>query len=254
MLIEWYGYIVVMPLINGPDEELNEILYQISVDFWEQVFNALLNKQKNCKQDLDISPQQAIITLQREIKNLAKTNHLICTIFPHNEHFYLSLLPYPIYIGIENNTGCSSVSAPNIKTIHFNHTQCRNTLLWIQNYIELDITPLEEKKKLVREKIYLNFKNVQIVPNSIFFLCNSFLEKEPMIDWSIHQTSLKSLIHFEKDECGSYDIEIFHKPFSENPSILINQLTNPHEETIEYKIVCRASKPTKVKNAMGLTV
>ena len=167
VLIEWYGYIVVMPLINGPDEELNEILYQISVDFWEQVFNALLNKQKNCKQDLDISPQQAIITLQREIKNLAKTNHLICTTFPHNEHFYLSLLPYPIYIGIENNTGCSSVSAPNIKTIHFNHTQWRNTLLWIQNYIELDITPLEEKKKLVREKIYLNFKNVQIVLNSI---------------------------------------------------------------------------------------
>ena len=37
----------------------------------------------------------------------------------------------------------------------------------------------------------------------------------------------------------NYKIQVFHKPFSEDTSLLIKFLKNPHEEIIEDKLSCR---------------
>ena len=55
----------------------------------------------------------------------------------------------------------------------------------------------------------------------------------------LNQNRLKSEITIHNDSDGSYEIVIFHKAFSEDSSLLLNLLKNPHEERIEDKVWCR---------------
>ena len=85
---------------DEPCMELNEIIYHISGEFWKQAYDALLRKQKTYESGQDIPARQAISELRKDVRALAKENQLKCNAFSHNEHFYMSLIPFPIYIGI----------------------------------------------------------------------------------------------------------------------------------------------------------
>lgn len=222
---------------DEPCMELNEIIYHISGEFWKQAYDALLYKQKAYEQDQDVSVRQAISELKKELRNLAKENQLKCNAFSHNEHFYMSLIPYPIYVGIEKSSGDFTVSAPHISTKHFTHSEYKSGLKWIQDYIDIDIKPLTEKTVALREKFYLNTKSSEIVGTSIKALCEAILEKKNLI-YRLKQSRLKSNITVETKNQTVYEVEAYHKPFASDTSILINLLNNLHEEKIEDVISC----------------
>lgn len=222
---------------DEPCMELNEIIYHISGEFWKKAYDELLLKQKTYEPGQKISAKQAISELRKGIRELAKENQLKCNAFSHNEHFYMSLVPYPIYIGIECETGDFSVSAPHISTKHFTHSEYKSGIKWIQDYIDIDITPLTEKTSAVREKFYLNLKTSEIVKASIKALCESVLDGNYK-KYTLNQTRLKSDISLQATENKVYEIEVYHKPFTTNSELLIKLLNNPHEMQVEDKVSC----------------
>ena len=199
---------------DEPCMELNEIIYHISGEFWKKAYDGLLLKQKTYEPGQDVAVRQAISELRKNIRTLAKENGLKCNAFSHNEHFYMSLVPYPIYIGIECETGDFSVSAPHISTKHFTHSEYQAGIKWIQDYINIDIKPLTEKTEAVREKFYLNTKSAGIVS-------------------TFDQSTWSSDLTVVAKDKTVYSVEIYHKPFASDSSILINLLNNLHEENIE---------------------
>lgn len=217
--------------------ELNEIIYHLSGEFWKQAYNALLLKQTAYVQDPGFSEMQSIAGFRKSIKQLAKENQLKCNAFSHNEHFYMSLVPFPIYIGIERGTGDFSISAPHISTRHFTHTEYEAGLKWIQDYIDIDIKPLTAKTLAVYEKFYLNTKSAEIVGSSIKALCESILGKKGQ-EYKIKQSRLKSEIQIVVKKNTAYELTVYHKPFSHDTSILINLLNNLHEEKLEDVLTC----------------
>ena len=236
-MIVSHGYIVAMNEIDEPCLELNEIIYHITGDFWKQAYYCLLAKQNTYEPEPDLPAHQAVCELRKELKLLAKENKLKCTAFSHNEHFYVSLIPYPIYIGIERETGDFSISAPHISTRHFTHSEYKSGLKWIQDYIDIDIKPLTEKTQAVREKFYLNIKSAEIVTVSIKALCNSILGKKSW-KYKLHQTRLRSEIMFQVPDSTVYELEIYHKPFSNDASMLIDLLNNPREVKVVDNVSC----------------
>ena len=168
---------------------------------------------------------------------MLKKNQLKCNAFSHNEHFYMSLVPFPIYIGVERETGDFSVSAPHISTRHFTHTEYEAGLKWIQDYIDIDIKPLTAKTLAVHEKFYLNTKSAEIVGSSIKALCESILGKKGQ-EYKIKQSCLKSEIQIVVKKNTVYEFIVYHKPFSNDTSILINLLNNLHEEKLEDVLTC----------------
>ena len=222
---------------DEPCMELNEIIYHISGEFWKQAYDALLRKQKTYESDQDIPVRQAISELRKDVRALAKENQLKCNAFSHNEHFYMSLVPFPIYIGIERGTGDFSISAPHISTRHFTHTEYEAGLKWIQDYIDIDIKPLTAKTLAVHEKFYLNTKSAEIVGSSIKALCESILGKKGQ-EYKIKQSRLKSEIQIVVKKNTAYELTVYHKPFSHDTSILINLLNNLHEEKLEDILTC----------------
>lgn len=222
---------------DEPCMELNEIIYHISGEFWKQAYDALLRKQKTYESDQDIPVRQAISELRKDVRALAKENQLKCNAFSHNEHFYMSLVPFPIYIGIERGTGDFSISAPHISTRHFTHTEYEAGLKWIQDYIDIDIKPLTAKTLAVHEKFYLNTKSAEIVGSSIKALCESILGKKGQ-EYKIKQSRLKSEIQIVVKTNTAYELTVYHKPFSHDTSILINLLNNLHEEKLEDVLTC----------------
>ena len=227
---------------NEPCMELNEIIYHISGEFWKKAYYELLRKQGTYEPGEEISAKQAIPELRRAIRDLAKENQLTCNSFSHNEHFYMSLIPFPIYIGIEKVTGDFSVSAPHISTKHFSHSEYKRGLKWIQDYINVDITPLTEKTSSVQEKFYVNTKTAEIVKTSIKALCETVLGNVCK-KYSLEQSRLKSQITLQASEKECYEIEVYHKPFTMESELLIDLLNNPREMQVEDKVSCvRVSK------------
>lgn len=232
-----YDYINAMQKNEAVSNELNEIIYRISGEFWKEAYNTLLRNQKSYEPDPHISVQQVILKLKKEIKDLANKNQLKYSSFSHNEHIYVSIFPYPIYIGIERNTGDFSISTPHMATRHFNHVEYKAGLNWIQEYIDIDLTPLNNRIQAIKEKLSLNEKSSQIISSSIKALCDSILGEKHW-DYKIQQSLLKSIIIFQTFDKTAYEIEVYHKPFTTDSTILINLLNNPREETIEDFITC----------------
>ena len=222
---------------DEPCMELNEIIYHISGEFWKQAYDALFRKQKTYEPGQDIPVRQAISELRKDVRALANKNQLKCNAFSHNEHFYMSLIPFPIYIGIEKATGDFSVSAPHISTKHFSHSEYKRGLKWIQDYINIDISPLTEKTSSVREKFYVNTKTAEIVKTSIKALCETVLDKDCK-DYSLQQSRLKSDITLQASKKECYEIEVYHKPFTSESELLIDLLNNPREMQVEDKVSC----------------
>ena len=221
--------------------ELNEIIYRISGEFWKEVYQELLRKQIECEPCPDVSAPQAISEFRKEIKKIANKNGLKYAAFSHNEHFYISLTPYPIYIGIEKATGDFSISVPHISTKTFSCSEYKGALKWIRDFLAVDVNPLSKKVSMVREKFYLNTKSAQIVKTSITSLCVSVLGKKEL-QYKLNQDRLSSEIIFKAADNKVYQIDLYHKPFTKDTSLLIDLLNNPRELKVEDVITCCRSE------------
>ncbi len=87
--------------MNENDEpciEINELIYHLAGEFWKQAYYKILVMQKEIIPDDNISKKDAISQLRKELKSLAKENKLKHSAFSHNEHYYISLFPFPIYV------------------------------------------------------------------------------------------------------------------------------------------------------------
>ena len=227
--------------MNENDEpciEINELIYHLAGEFWKQAYYKILVMQNEIIPDDNISKKDAISQLRKELKSLAKENKLKHSAFSHNEHYYISLIPFPIYVGIEKQTGNFTVSAPHVSSRSFTYSEWKAGIKWIQDYINIDVKPLTERTAKIRETFYLNTKTSEIVKSSIKALCDSMLSQTHWVH-ELNQNRLKSEITIHNDSDGSYEIVIFHKAFSEDSSLLLNLLKNPHEERIEDKVWCR---------------
>lgn len=220
-----------------PSLEINEIIYHLHGEFWKQAYKSLLGKQMSYELVQDISYRQAINEFTKDIKILAKKNQLKYRVFSHKEHIYITLIPYPIYIGISRDTGDFSISAPHLITKHFSYSEYKRGINWIQDYIDIDTNPLKEKTKCVREKFYLNSKNSEIISTSIKVLCESILGKKDL-NYELNQTLLRSKIMVDTKKNAVYEIEVYHKPFLNDVSLLIDLLNDLHEEKIEDVLSC----------------
>ena len=158
-MIVTHGYIGAMNENDEPCLEINEMIYRLTGSLWKHIYYSLLSIQIMYLSDSDVSVSQSISELRKEIKNIAKENGLKCSAFSHNEHFYISLIPYPIYIGIERETGDFSISAPHITTRQFSYSYYKAGLNWIRDYLAVDVKPLTEQIDSLREKFYLNSKS-----------------------------------------------------------------------------------------------
>ena len=230
----------ILILMNDeePCFELNEIIYYISGEFWKNAYRELLRKQTECEPSSDVSVAQAISEFRKEIKKISNANGLKCASFSHNEHYYISLTPYPIYIGIEKETGDYSISVPHISTKTFSCSEYKGALKWVRDYLAIDVKPLSKKVSMVREKFYLSSKAAEIAKTSIKALCETMLGHSD-IPYEINQTRLMSSIVIKKEQKDCFEIQIYHKPFTQDTSLLTTLLKNPHEEKIEDKVSCR---------------
>ena len=226
---------------NEPCVELNEIIYRISGEFWKGAYQELIRKQTGYEPCPDISASQAISDFRKEVKKIANENGLKSAAFSHNDHFYISLTPYPIYIGLEKDTGDFSISAPHISTKHFTKAEYKGGLKWIRDYLGIDVKPLSQKIEQVRQKFYLNTKSAQIVRTSINSLCVSVLGKKDL-QYKLNQDRLTSEIIFKAANNKVYQIDLYHKPFTKDTSLLIDLLNNPREIKVEDVISCCRSE------------
>ena len=224
-------------------EELNEIIYQISGDFWKQAYSHLCELQNEYKADNDSSKSVSLL-LRKGLKDIAKQNGLKYSSFKHNEHYYISIIPFPIYVGIEMETNDFTVSAPHINARSFTASEWGRGLKWVQDYINIDVKPLEEKTQNIWDKFYLNLKTAEIVKASIQAVCKSMLDGK-CLEYKLNQSRLKSEIKVrmgngeaDDDKAETYNIRVYHKPFSEDASLLLKLLQSIHEMEIEDKICC----------------
>lgn len=222
---------------DEPCMEINEKIYQVSGEFWKQAYLRLCDLQEKFQPEND-SSEDALSNLKKGIKSIARQSGLKYSAYSHNNHYYISITPFPIYVGIDKKTKDFTVSVPHINSRHFSASDWERGLKWIQDYINIDINPLTEKTQEVRDKLYLNLKTADIVQSSIRALCNSMLREKGM-DYKISQDRIKNdiVVTVSKDE--KYHIQIYHKPFSIDSSIVLDLLRSPHEVEIEDKVFCR---------------
>ena len=227
--------------MNENDEscdEINELIYQLAGEFWKQAYCRILGLQNELLPDDNISKKDAISQLRKELKNFAKENDLKHNAFSQKEHYYISLIPYPIYIGIEKRTGDFTIATPHISTRLFTYKEWKLGIKWIQDYINIDVRPLTEKTSKIMETFYLNTKTSEIVETSIKALCDS-IQKQNHWDYRLIQNRLRSDIAIQTDSDERYEIVVFHKAFCKDSGPLLRILKNLCEEEIEDKIRCR---------------
>ena len=227
-------------MISNRDEtclELNEIVYHLAGRFWKQTYNNLVLQLSLIDKDDVITPKKAISKFRKEVRELAENNQLSCKVCSMNGSIYYSLIPFPIYIGIDKATAEISVSTPHINTMHFQYNEYKAALKWIQNYLNIDLDPLSKQKEEVKEKYYLNTKAASIIQSSIKSVAAAILGKK---NWryEIRQNRLRSEIYIETQPEEVYQIDVYHKAFSQDSSLLVDQLNNPHEEFVDEKIHC----------------
>lgn len=236
-MIALYNYNTTMITRDESCIELNEIIYHITGKFWKQTGNSLLLQISNEEEDVTITIKQSIKLFSKELHILAKRNHLTCKRTTHNSRLYFSLIPFPIYIGIDKSIGEISVKTPHINTKHFQYSKYKTALKWIQNYINIDERPLLNQISTAKEKYYINKKTSEIIQTSVKSITSVILGKKE-INYKLKQYRLRSEIFIEASDCYVFKIDVYHKAFSQDSSLLINLLNNPHEEHIEDKIHC----------------
>ena len=167
--------------------EINEIIYHIAGQFWKQAYEHLLGKIDSTKTDETISQKADIKLVRKELWNLARRNKLSCSTYSQNGFYYFSIVPFPIYIGIDKANGEINVATPHVNTMHFKYNEYTQALDWIQNYIDIDLVPFTSQINSVRERFYLNTKAADIVKNSINSICMALSEKNNFTGMCYHQ-------------------------------------------------------------------
>ncbi len=242
---------------GNPEEELENIVRKFIKDFWNGKNKEFLEKHNANIQDLEITAQDAVFMLRKEIRNLAHANNLGCTFLSQAEHYYITLYPCQIHVTIGKDTGCFSIALPHFNPKQFFYYEWKTGLQWIQDYLNIDLYILEEKQDL-KEMIYVNSKTAEIAISSIKSICKIHADKRG-VKTRIRYSWLNSEITFYKEEntyepegikdknvynlntirkVGLFQIEIYHKAFINNPSLLINLLEHPHDMEIKYMVNC----------------
>ena len=215
------------------ERELTWKIREVSSEFWKKTDENLMNKRRNMISDSDVTLTQVVGKLNTKLYKTAKEYGLRkqITCFQDNKIIQISLVPYSITTFIDKEKGTFSISAPHISTGQFDYTQWKDALQFIQDCMDIDLSTLEKEVNIVKEKFYMNQKNILIVSNSIKSLCDTIFPKK---DWKyqINHKALESEIIFETSARQFFYVSIYHKPFINNTSILLNFINNPHEEEI----------------------
>ena len=239
--------------IENELEEKNRIVSSI---FWKKEQQVLYEKPKINLPDTNISISQAINIFGIELSRIAKefNLHKQVTCCQEDNLIVVDLMPSSIRTYIDIEKGIFGIIAPHISTETFDYTGWKNALQFIQDCLDIDLTPLEKEMQIIKDKFYLNAKAAQIVTTNIKTISVSFFEKKKW-KYQIDQKCLKSEIIFKTSKNIFYKIEIYHKAFSEDARLLIDLLNKPHEEVIEDKISCRILKADtdKLKKAIKVS-
>lgn len=240
------------------EEELEDKTKKFVKDFWDEKNKEFLENHEANIQNPEITVQEAVFKLRKELRKIAHANNLGCTFLSQADHYYISLLPCQIHITISRETGCFTISLPHFNPKQFFYYEWQTGLQWIRDYLKIDLFILEEKKQILKETIYVNSKTAEIAISSIKSICKIHAEKLG-VKTRIRYSWLFSEITFYREEnayepdgikdknvydfktirkIALFQIEIYHKAFINNPSLLIDLLENPHEIKINYKVNC----------------
>ena len=212
-----------------PGWELEEIIQKQTKIFWDNENKKLLEKQKDYSPNAGISSKAVVLKLRKEIRNLAHENNQDCSFVSLTDRYQISLLPSRITIYIETQTGNFTVFAPNIPKRSFVFYEWQMGLNWIQDYLNIDVQILEQKKQELKEKLYVNSKTAEIAQASIKSICNA-QAKQKGFKCRIISTWLKSeVLFYNEDEIKFFDFTIYYKEFTNNPSRLMDLLNNINE-------------------------
>lgn len=240
---------------DKPEIELENKIRHLDSDFWRKEYEKFLEQHKTTITDSLITAEEAVLKMRREIRSLAHSKNLGCSFLSQGDYYYITLKPCMIHIRIGKDTGNISISLPHFNPRNYFYYEWQSALECINNYLDIDVTILEEVKRTLRERIFVNYKNSEIATASISSICNSYAKKSGM-QCHIISCCLESEIIFYKndmnfeiikdlfvDDAGKkilrmFQIQIYHKAFLREPALLIDILRNPRTIEIENTIKC----------------
>ena len=202
-----------------PGREFERIKSDVTKKFWNEQNEILLEKQKGYSADAGITADHAVLTLRKEIRRFAKERELECAFVSRAKQYCLTILPFPIHIVINIETGGFFISAPGVKTKTFVHNEWQMGMAWIKDYLDIDKKILEDRIRALKDEILVSSKTAEIARNSISALCNA-RALELGMTCSVDSTWLKSKVTFFKDKVKQFEFEIYFKEFSKNPGLL----------------------------------
>lgn len=221
----------------GPRQELNDIVRQIEIDFWRDACAKLLERQKAIKPGPAMDAEKAVSLLKMELRDIAKEYKLEFFDECIDGIKKIALVPFAVYVTVDDEEQKFFVCVPKMGQKDFSFYEWERTANWIRDYIAIDIKPLAEKVEKANEIFYLGEKSAEIAKASIKALCDSYLTQRG-INCKLSSSFLKSQISI----CianTSYEIDVFHKPFSKDAGPLIDLLQNPREIGIKDNVICK---------------
>ncbi len=221
----------------GPRPELNDIVRQIEIDFWRDACAKLLKRQKTIKPKPATDTEKTVSLLKMELRDIAKEYKLECLDECIGETNKIALVPFAVYVTVDEEEQKFFVCVPKIGQKDFSFCEWERAANWIRDYIAIDINPLAEKVEKANETFYLSEKSAKIAKASIKALCDSYLTQRG-INCKVVSLFLKSQITICMAD-STYEIDVFHKPFSIDARPLIDLLQNPGETETKDNVICK---------------
>lgn len=254
-----------------PEVELKKAIKDLDKDFWESQNESFLEKQKDKIVDTNITSEAAVLKIRKEIREIAHSNNLVCSFLSQGDYYYISIKPSQINVEIGKDTGSIAVSQLHFHTKQFFYYEWQSALEWIQDYLAIDTSSLIEKKRTLRKKIFVNYKNGEIAAASIKSLCE-LQAKKSGLKCTVDSSCLSTFIQFYKEDKNSEiekgvmasndaesfyrdlpqnpdgkrgniivlaQLRIYHKAFIEDPSFFREFIKNPYKIKIESKVECK---------------
>ena len=217
--------------------ESNEFFYRVAGCFWAQQYYLLEDKIATIEEDIEISVKGAIKKFSKGILSILKNTHLPYKIISKKDYRYYLFYLESVYVGVNKKKGDIIVKAEHIMSKQFSCEEYAAALIWIQAYLDIDTQPLNSLHMYIQDKFSLNVGADEIAKTSLLSLTQMVLN-EKKIPFKIKQNPLWSEIYIKKSDSQIYRLNIFHKAFNSNPELLLNQLSDPHEEYIKDEIEC----------------
>ena len=217
--------------------EVNEEFYRIAGCFWAQQYYLLEDKISSIEGEYEISFRQALKDLSKGMISIMKKTHNPYKIISNKKHRLFLLYIDNIAVSFNKDNGEIDIKAEHIMGKKFQHTKYRAALAWIQAYLDIDTQPLHNIFFYIQEKFVLNIGADEIAKSSLLSLTRMVLD-EKELKYNIKLNAMWSEIYIENSDAQIYRLNIFHKAFNKNPSLLLNQLSKPHEEYIKDEIEC----------------